>query len=46
MLLDRYVSEHENSVSVIVKHEKHNGTIRVFCLPGGHLLSFLLSGKT
>ena len=46
MLLDRYVSEHENSVSVIVKHVKHNGTIRVFCLPGGDLLSFLLSGKT
>ena len=46
MLLDRYVSEHENSVSVIVKHVKHSGTIWVFCLPGEDLLSFILSGRT
>ena len=43
MFVGRYVSEHEISVNVIVKHVKHIGTIRVFCLPGGDLLSFLLS---
>ena len=31
------------SVSVIVEHMKHIGTIRVFWLPEGDLLSFLLS---
>ena len=40
MFLGRYVSEHEISVSAIVKHVKHIGTITVFCLPGGDLLNF------
>ena len=31
------------SVSVIVEHMKHIGTIRVFWLPEGDLSSFLLS---
>ena len=42
MSVGRYVSEHEISASVIVEHE-NIGTIRVFCLPGEDLLSFLLS---
>ena len=29
------VSEHEISVSVVVKHVKHIGTVGLFCLPGG-----------
>ena len=40
------VSEHEISVSVVVKHVKHIGTVGLFCLPGGDLLDFLLSGGT
>ena len=41
MFVGGYVSEHETT-SVIVEHE-NIGTIRVFCLPGEDLLSFLLS---
>ena len=40
------VSEHEISISVVVKHVKHIGTIGLFYLPGGDLLDFLLSGGT
>lgn len=44
MLVERYVSEHEIGVTVIVKDMKHIGTIRTFCLPWGDLLSFLVPG--
>ena len=44
MFVGRYVSEHEIVVTVIVKHLKHIGTIRAFCLSWGDLLSFLVSG--
>ena len=43
MFVGRYVLEHEISISVIVEHVKHIGTIRGFFLPGGDLLIFLLS---
>ena len=36
------VSEHEISVSVVVKHVKHIGTVRLFCLPGGGLVRFFI----
>ena len=36
------VSEHEISVSVVVKHVKHIGTVGLFCLPGGGLVRFFI----
>ena len=37
MFVGRYVLGHKISISVIVEHVKHIGTIRGFFLPGGDL---------
>ena len=45
MFVGIYISEDEISLSVIVKHVKYIGTIRVFCWSGGDLLLFYCLGE-